>query len=83
MRESPRRSPHFCGDSKTRSPHVKSIPVRELAGFAGTAGTLSVGRSHVRARVNACGREIYVCVFFLESGRGEKPPQSPQISVSL
>jgi hypothetical protein len=83
MRESPRRSPHFCGDSKTRSPHVKSIPVMELARFAGTAGTFSVGRSHVRARVNVCGREIYVCVFFLESGKGEKSPQSPQKSLCL
>jgi len=83
MRESPRRSPHFCRDSKTRSPHVKSIPVRELAGLAGTAGTFSAGRSHVRACVNACGREIHVCVFFLDSGRGKNSPQSPQKSLCL
>jgi hypothetical protein len=83
MRESPRRSPHFCGDSKTRSPQVKSIPVRELAGFAGTAGTFSGGRPHTRACVNAYEREIHVYVFFLDSWRGEKSPQSPQIAVIL
>jgi hypothetical protein len=79
---SPRRSPHFCGDSKTESPQVKRLSRNTLQSLAGTCGD-SFHPLRVR-EFQPSHHEFRVFRAHAYMGRRVKSPRkSPQIPLCL